>query len=225
MHTLTLSGWTQPSDALARYLPGAEVFDYSDYPDAQASFTGLAHFAQVPHVVAWSMGGQLALLAILAGILKPRRLTLIAAPYQFVAGAKVKEAMDPVTFAQFRANYAQHPARTKTRFHALIAKGDKHHTRVMAALGHHPAIEHTPRWLPWLDALGRTSLHGSDFSALPPTLLIHGEHDAIVPCAQSNYLANALPRARLELWPGAGHAPHLHDPVTFHERIHTHHVY
>jgi pimeloyl-[acyl-carrier protein] methyl ester esterase len=225
MNILTLSGWTQPSDAITEHLPGAVYIDYSEYPDAVTSFDGLKPFATVPHVVAWSMGGQLALLAVRAGILTPKRLTLVAAPYQFVADNNVKEAMDPLIFDQFRENYARHPARSKTRFHALIAKGDRHHARVMAALRHHPQIEHTPRWLPWLDALGRTSLYGCDFSALPPTLLIHGENDAIVPCAQSNYLANALPHARLEQWPDCGHAPHLHDPVTFHERIHAHHAH
>jgi pimeloyl-[acyl-carrier protein] methyl ester esterase len=223
MNILTLSGWTQPSDALARIIPGAAYFDYSDYASPEASFAGLAKFADVPHIVAWSMGGQLAIKAIQAGILNPKKLTLIAAPYQFVADDVVSEAMDPVTFAQFRDNYAHNPARSKTRFHGLIAKGDQHHARVMAALGHHPEVEHTPRWLPWLDGLATDSMHVQDVSRLPPTLLIHGENDVIVPVAQSKHLAKALPYAKLEIWPDCGHAPHLHDPIAFHRLLKSHH--
>ncbi|MFN7452739.1 MAG: alpha/beta fold hydrolase [Alphaproteobacteria bacterium] len=223
MNFLTLSGWTQPSDALARIIPDAAYFDYSDYPSPEASFAGLAPFANVSQVVAWSMGGQLALKAIQAGVLSPKKLTLIAVPYQFVADSRVKAAMDPVTFAQFRENYVHHPARSKTRFHGLIAKGDQHHARVMAALGHHQEVEHTSRWLPWLDALASDSFYGQDVSRIPPTLLIHGENDVIVPVAQSKHLANALPYARLKIWSDCGHAPHLHDPIAFHRLVQSHH--
>ena len=223
MNILTLSGWTQPSDALAQIIPHAGYFDYSDYPNPESSFAGLAPFANVPHVVAWSMCGQLALKAIQAGVLNPKKLTLIAVPYQFVADSRVKAAMDPLIFAQFRENYAHHPARSKTRFHGLIAKGDQHHARVMAALGHHREVEHTPRWLPWLDALASDSFYRVDLSRLPPSLIIHGENDMIVPVAQSKHLANALSCATLEVWPDCGHAPHLHDPIAFHRLVQSHH--
>ncbi len=47
-------------------------------------------------------------------------------------------------------------------------------------------------------------------AALPgitqPSLLIHGEHDALMPIAAARRLAQALPRARLETLAGSGHA-------------------
>ncbi len=39
-----------------------------------------------------------------------------------------------------------------------------------------------------------------------PSLLIHGEHDALMPIAAARRLAQALPRARLETLAGSGHA-------------------
>jgi len=220
MHRLTLSGWTQPADALLPLAPGAAVFDYSEYASPEASFSALAQFKHAEHVIAWSMGGQLALRAIAAGVLAPRRLTLIAAPWQFVTR---RDGMDPTTFEQFRANYAQNPARTKTRFHALVAKGDRYLQRVMAELTHHHAVEDTPRWLPWLDELGRASLEGLDFSRVPPTLIVHGAEDAIVPVAQGEKLAALLPNATLRRWEGAGHAPHVHDLARLRAEIAAHH--
>ena len=220
MTTLILSGWTQPSNALAAIEPGAATFDYSDYPSPEASFPALAQFRDVAHVVAWSLGGQLVLHAIAAGILAPQHLTLIATPYQFVSDAAVK-AMDPVTFAQFRENYAQNPARSKGRFHGLVAKGDRDFGRVLADLTHHGDVENTARWLPWLDALGRHSLAETALPPMPPTFIVHGENDAIVPAAQAALLAEKL-GAQASLWPDAAHAPHLHDAARLRAEIAAH---
>lgn len=218
MSSLILSGWTQPIDALAAIAPDAQQFDYSRYDSPEASFEGLENFKHTQHVIAWSMGGQLALRAIAAGVLAPEHLTLIAAPYQFVG----QGGMDPLTFEQFRANYARNPARTKTRFHGLVAKGDKDFSRVMEMLGHHPEVENTARWLPWLDDLGQASLAGMDLSAAPPTLLLHGTEDHIVPFGQSARLAAQLPQVELSCWDEVGHAPHVHDATRLRAEIAAH---
>ena len=206
--TLLLSGWTQPVDALKGIAPEGATFDYSDYSSPEASFEALSkNHKHTKCVIAWSMGGQLALRAIIAGALAPQRLVLIAAPYRFVGS----DGMDPVTFAQFRANYIENPARTKTRFHGLVAKGDGDFTNVREMLGHHPEVENTARWLQWLDDLAARELTSEQLKNIPPTLIIHGENDHIVPVAQGEWLARHLPEAKLERWADTGHAPHLHD--------------
>ncbi|MBN8543220.1 MAG: alpha/beta hydrolase [Alphaproteobacteria bacterium] len=215
MKTLTLSGWTQPADALSRIVPDSVHFDYSDYASPEESFEGLKPFADIERVVAWSLGGQLALRAIAAGVLKPKKLVLIAAPFQFVS----EFGMDDFTFNQFRTNYANDAARSKTRFHGLIAKGDKHHRDVVTLLGHHPEVENTARWLPWLDDLSRFSVENLNVSAIPEPLIIHGENDVIVPVEQSEMLVKHLGCGILEKWKECGHAPHLHDTDTFRARI------
>lgn len=52
-----------------------------------------------------------------------------------------------------------------------------------------------------------------------PTLIIHGDADALVPVADARWLAHALPNARLALLPGAGHVPTLTRPVTVAQEI------
>lgn len=45
-----------------------------------------------------------------------------------------------------------------------------------------------------------------------PTLIICGEHDRMTPLRQSQFLANSLPKARLEVIPEAGHMVMLEKP-------------
>jgi pimeloyl-ACP methyl ester carboxylesterase len=130
--------------------------------------------------------------------------------------------MGPETFALFRASYAENPARTKDRFHALIAKGDADGKRIMTKLRHHPDVENTARWLPWLDALASYSLADASLARSPRTLIIHGMNDAIVPLAQSEILLAKLPRATLQRWEQTGHAPHLHDAARLRAAIAAH---
>jgi pimeloyl-[acyl-carrier protein] methyl ester esterase len=212
MSMLALSGWAQPADALQNALDlDAQAFDFSDYESPEASFAGLKKYTDAEHVIGWSTGGYLALRAIAAGVLKPKKLTLIAAPYQFVSDEHFRDGMDPLTHQLFRESYGKDPARTKQRFHALIAKGDTHARRITEELQHHVEVDKAARWLPWLDALGEASLRNVDLSAVPPTTIIHGAKDVIVPFAQGEILSRHLRHARLERWEDAGHAPHLHD--------------
>lgn len=217
MTTLLLSGWAQPVDAIAHLVPEAVTFDYSAYPSPGEAIIALKN---IPHTkcVAWSMGGQLALMAIAAGAIAPAHLTLIAAPHRFVG----EGGMGAETFRLFRESYAADPARTKARFHGLIAKGDQRLRAVMELLGHHPQAEETARWLPWLDHLGSHAIDTSALANAPPTLIIHGMNDQIVPHAQSEFLARALPRATLHSWANVGHAPHLHDPARLIAHINAH---
>lgn len=220
MSTLILSGWTQPVNALAHLVEAPVLFDYSEYASPDEAIAALQQIS-FTHCVAWSMGGQLALRAIAKGALQPRHLTLIAAPLQFVGDAQVK-GMDPTTFNLFRESYRTDPARTKTRFHGLVAKGDRDTKRVMGLLSHHPEVENVARWLPWLDALAAYTVDARTLAAAPPTLIVHGTNDAIVPHAQSLALARLLPKATLSSWAEVGHAPHVHDAVRLRREIAEH---
>ena len=217
MTTLLLSGWTQPTDALAHIARDAVLFDYSDYPTPETAIAELKKINPT-HVVAWSMGGQLALRAMAAGVLSPKHLTLIAAPYRFVG----PDGMGDETFRLFRESYIADAARTKMRFHGLIAKGDAKQKQVMGMLGHHPHVLDTSRWLPWLDALAGHVVDMSALASLPPTLIIHGMNDTIVPHTQSEHLAAHLPHTQLNRWADVGHAPHAHDAARMQAEIAAH---
>ena len=52
-----------------------------------------------------------------------------------------------------------------------------------------------------------------------PTLLVWGERDPIIPAAHGIAAHAAMPGSQLEIFAGAGHFPHLDDPVRFTELL------
>jgi len=48
-----------------------------------------------------------------------------------------------------------------------------------------------------------------------PVLIIHGEADPFFPVSHSQRIAEKLPNARLQVWPGIGHVPHTESPDDF----------
>jgi pimeloyl-ACP methyl ester carboxylesterase len=48
-----------------------------------------------------------------------------------------------------------------------------------------------------------------------PTLVVHGADDQIVPLDEARAMAQAIPGARLEIIPGAGHLINLEQPERF----------
>jgi non-heme chloroperoxidase len=74
----------------------------------------------------------------------------------------------------------------------------------------------------WKAALGGllAELAPADLDRIAaPTLLIWGDHDGIVPRSGSDWLAGAIPGARLLVQAGSGHAPHWEDPAGVAEAI------
>jgi pimeloyl-ACP methyl ester carboxylesterase len=48
-----------------------------------------------------------------------------------------------------------------------------------------------------------------------PTLLIHGDHDGVIPCAHSRAAAELMPGSRLEIFEKSGHFPQCDEPNRF----------
>ncbi len=210
MSIIALSGWGQPPDALREAAPGAEHLDYTATGSVDAAIELLA--ARRPRaVIGWSMGGQLAVRAIEAGAMLPQRLVLIATPFQFIRSQTLPLGMSAATFALFSENYLRNPERTFRKSYALIAHGDSRAAEMEPILAAARARLPQRDWLYWLEALSAYSSAGVDFSAFPPTLLLHGDADAVVDHAQAPAFARALPEARLENFAQCGHAPHWHD--------------
>jgi pimeloyl-ACP methyl ester carboxylesterase len=228
---LTIAGWAQPADALSALFPfDCTDFDYSDYLPDDSVFTALQAYQHMAHIIAWSQGGQLAVRAIARGVLRPQKLTLLAAPVCFVRrdNAAIKpavfDAMEPALYQQFYDNYVADPARTKRRFAQLIAKGDSRQQAVMDALRDHESTEETMRWQPWLADLKMQDLRNlSQIDDEVHVQIIHGEADAIVPISQSEMMLQRFTRARLHRWENCAHAPHLHNSAKFLRMLQQHH--
>jgi pimeloyl-ACP methyl ester carboxylesterase len=60
-----------------------------------------------------------------------------------------------------------------------------------------------------------TMLDRCYLTAEMPTLLVWGEHDAVIPVTHAHIAHDAMPGSRLELYAEAGHFPHHNDPERF----------
>ena len=58
-----------------------------------------------------------------------------------------------------------------------------------------------------------------DYAAIGvPTLVVHGELDAIVPVQAAHFVAGTVPGSTLEVLPGAGHVPSVTQPDALRRR-------
>ncbi len=224
MKTLALSGWGQPHDALAAILPDATHLDYAHHESAEAAIKAIVAAGKShAHIVGWSLGGQLAARAVSQGLLRPEKLTLIGVPFQFVANEKLKIGMPRDVYKTFCDNYVSHPERTLRKAWELIAYGDEKEPHVRARLAEQNREKELERgWQRWLQQLDNFNCEGLIWENFPPTLLIHGDKDAVVWHEQAQHFGKYMPQSRLETLRGCGHAPHWHDTRKIRELIERH---
>ncbi len=158
-------------------------------------------------LLGWSLGAMLALGAVAAGA-RPRALVLIGASPRFVASADWPHGLDAGTVAAFRSGVAEQPARTLKRFLALQTLGDSRRGAAQALLEQSLEADAT-KLTPALTALINADLRRSIGQIRVPTLLLHGENDALMPLPAATWLDDHLPDARLVVLPQCGHAPHV----------------
>ena len=161
----------------------------------------------------YSMGGRIALHAALAMPARVERLVLIGAspgiadPAQRAARRDADESLatdlEGLTIEQFARRWARTPI-----LQGLAADA--------AELAHADRLRNTPAGLAW-------SLRGLGTGALPslwdrlgeltmPVTLVSGERDSRF-TQVAEMMAGAIPGARVEVVPGAGHAVHLEAPA------------
>ncbi len=215
---MTATGWWRTVPVLAERLR-VLAFDNrgvgrSSRPDGPYSLPQLAADCvavldaagvERAHVYGLSLGGMIAqelalrepgrVAALVLGATTPggeRAVPIAPATAQFLARRALMPAEEAV-WASVPYNYG--PA---TREHGgdriaqdiaqrlrFPVEAAPYRAQLAAALGH--------------DALGRLG------AVAAPTLVVHGEADRLVPAGNAELLARAIPGARLQVWPGAGH--------------------
>jgi pimeloyl-ACP methyl ester carboxylesterase len=193
---LSFSGWGQEAGTLLPVVPEAFAFDYMHYSSMEVALSLLAA-ASCRVAVGWSLGGQVLLRAVAAGIIRPEKVVLIATPLVF----SHPEA------ESFYAQVEQNRDTALARFRLMIAAGDSNKKAVIEGL---PDVNTSVHLLYWLQQLYDFNGEECDFSAFPPALILHGKRDMVVPFSQAEHLERRLPCARLVAFEEAGHAPHLH---------------
>lgn len=174
-------------------------------------------------VVGWSLGAQVALTWAQRAPQQVNRLALIAATPCFIQRSENKNASQNAwphavsvnVMRQFTAQIQRDCPSVLRRFVALQSQGDAHAVSVAHKL--RTALFANPLPAQAVLESGLNILRTSDLRAsLPsiqqPALVIHGENDAVTPCAAGRALSALLPRAEFQAVAGAGHAPFLSDP-------------
>jgi pimeloyl-[acyl-carrier protein] methyl ester esterase len=204
MHgTMFVSGWAHPVsdlEPLVRLLATPVVaLDVHDHIERSLDK------ARPCDLIGWSMG---ALRAIEAASRKPgcvRRLVLISGTAHFFQ-EEGYPCGQPVAYVRgLRVGLRREPNATLADFFRFCA--------LPAAIGKRALAQQVKRargmkdasLLACLNDLMRADFRASVSKVSAPTLLLHGEQDAVIPASASRWLAGHLPHARLEIRAEAGH--------------------
>jgi pimeloyl-[acyl-carrier protein] methyl ester esterase len=174
----------------------------------------------------WSLGAIRVLKSAVVACNAPHgvrlaKLVLVGATPRFVQAPDWPCAQPPDLLDGFAAAVAADPRAALRRLAALLNQGDERArelTRKLTALINE-RIDDDTTLAAGLAELRDTDLRKSAVVVRLPTLLIHGERDPLMPLAAGRWLAEHMPDARLEIFPGAAHAPFLSQPDRFVEML------
>jgi pimeloyl-[acyl-carrier protein] methyl ester esterase len=197
--------------------PAVEPYDLEHL--ARAVATALPE--QV-HVCGWSLGGQVALEMARLFPDQIERLVLTATTPCFTARVDWPWAVRREVLLEFAAALENDYEGTLKRFLALQARGGDDVKAVLKRLRDILFARGRPD-VQTLRA-GLNILLGSDLrdraaTIETQTLLLHGGRDMLTPAGAAHWLVGQMPEARLEVLPGAAHAPFLSHPVEFTEIV------
>ena len=211
-------------------LPG---HGYSNSPSHAVGETGLelldsiidtlsAQFTGPLNVCGWSLGGLVALRWAQLAPQQVQRLVVVASTPCFAERKDWLFGVPAETLRQFAVELERDHIAMLRRFLTLLVRGGANERELLAELRSR-LFNHGQ---PDINALrdGLEILRDVDFRAeLPyiaqPALLIAGECDKLTPPEASEYMAQALPNARVVKIAGAAHVPFLSEPDFFVEQI------
>lgn len=164
-------------------------------------------------LVGWSLGAQLASALASRHPARFKGAFLIGFSPKFVADDQWRSGLDAKTFSHFSASFRSAPAKTLKRFLALQILGDANRAGLLTLLER--ALS-DPEKAVSLDK-GLAMLEHTDLRDLTwpldfPVYLLHGEQDALMPCAAAQWMATQHPQWQLEILADAGHAPCFGQP-------------
>jgi pimeloyl-[acyl-carrier protein] methyl ester esterase len=169
-------------------------------------------------LVAWSLGGQVALTLAQLYPERVRRLVLVGVNPCFTLRADNACGIAADVLMQFGADLAVNYEMTLKRFLALQARGDEDARALLAQLRQLLFARGRPDAAvlqAGLDILLHADLRESVRSLTTPSLIIHGSFDQLAPVCAAEWLAQTMPHAQLAIIAGASHAPFLSHRAQF----------
>ncbi len=169
-------------------------------------------------MVGWSLGGQVAMRIALDQPEVVSKLILVSSTPCFVnvnalsAQKHWQFGVEAATFEKFSKSVAIDYQKTMMQFLSLQCMGSKFSTFTLRALRSKFAERPAPTQQLLQDALAillNTDLRQEIPNLQQPTLIIHGDKDALAPVQAANWLRQHLPNGLLRVISGASHAPFL----------------
>ena len=191
-------------------------------PDVPLEAWDQALLAQLPDepvvLIGWSLGGMLALRLATTHAARLAGMVLLSTTPSFRLHPGWKHACTDEVFERFQESLEANAPRLLDRFFALMLQGDELDRKQFISIVRTAVDKRHPTSMAGLRC-GLQLLDELDLrAALPgislPTLVVHGQADAVTPVGAAKYLAGQLPAATLNIMQ-AGHAPHLTQPETF----------
>lgn len=221
IHLISLPGYPLPETLMDRRSSHQQPEDAQAYcPPEQISFedTAQALAGALPPggtLCGWSLGAQLAMQAAWHAPELFSRLVLVGATPRFTQTDDWPHAQPPALLDTFCASVAQDAGATLQRFATLLNQGDSRARANTRWLNEGITVTDAATLTRGLHWLRDVDLRDTAATLTTPTLLIHGEHDPLMPLAAAQWLNNALRNSTLEIVAGAAHAPFLNDPEGF----------
>jgi pimeloyl-[acyl-carrier protein] methyl ester esterase len=167
----------------------------------------------------WSMGTLVALQAALELPQIIQGLILISGTCKFVSDTQYPGGIPAVPIIRMKKRLNKNAGHTTKDFYKLMFS-DQEQTAGLAEQAITSRLENGRIWdiseaQAGLDFLLETDLRSELKDIACPTLLLHGEQDAICPLAGAVHIQQQMPCARLVSYPGTGHIPFLTNPEDF----------
>jgi pimeloyl-[acyl-carrier protein] methyl ester esterase len=171
-----------------------------------------AHLPYGAIVCGWSLGGQVAIKLALEYAGLACALILVASTPRFVMGDHWRHGISEKILTEFSENLEQDYEGTLKRFLSLQARTGDDARQVMTMLRSQLFARGRPEseiLQGGLHILLNSDLRRDVRMLEQRTLLVHGNHDTLVPPGAAEWMSEQLPHADLHVVNGSAHAPFL----------------
>lgn len=200
-----LSGWGQKSNNILNLPYQIDNIDYSSFDSIDKFFQKLKLQNQ-QILIGWSLGGQIAINAILHNIINPKLLILLATPFQFLSHNSYKIGVDGKIYDNFCDNLAKNPEKLLKKFHLMMLQGDKRFPELKNKYIYSKNFDNLQYWLDYLADFSAFNLNFDNFC---PTELIYDKNDKIVNYQQGQLFYHKIKNSNLHILEQYSHLPFL----------------